>query len=150
MAGNFRINTMMDLTQAKRDARDMKKAKINALKEAVLSTPTENPITSPTTTTNESVGLSKTCEGTNICNRWLELYTEQDGPVSLPEIQQAKLCAMFPIIYCINNKDITDDSPNQNGRGSPIRFGDPQTKTGIPEYSYQNGDPQSEMGIHVK
>jgi hypothetical protein len=107
------INTMMDLTQAKRDARDMKKAKIDALKEAVLSTPTtENPITPPTTTTNESARRSKTCEGTNVSNRWLELYKERDGPdrpVSLPEIQQAKLRTMFPIIYCINNKDITDD-----------------------------------------
>jgi hypothetical protein len=42
----------------------------------------------------------------------MELYNERDGPdrpVSFPEIQQAKLRAMFPIIYNINNKDITDD-----------------------------------------
>jgi hypothetical protein len=43
----------------------------------------------------------------------MELYNKQDGPdrpVSLPEIQQAKLRVMFPIIYNnINNKDITDD-----------------------------------------
>jgi hypothetical protein len=42
----------------------------------------------------------------------LELYEKQDGPdqpVSLPKIQKAKLCAMFLIVYNINNKDITDD-----------------------------------------
>ena len=82
------INTsMMDLSQAKRDARDVKKAKINALKEAVFSKPADNPI-SPNTPPNDSAGRSKSAEGTNISNRWLELYKEQDGPnrpVSLPE-----------------------------------------------------------------
>jgi hypothetical protein len=81
------INTsMMDLTQAKRDARDMKKAKTDALKEAVLSKPAENPI-SPPTPPNDSAGQSKSAEGTNISNCWLELYKERDGPdrpVSLP------------------------------------------------------------------
>jgi hypothetical protein len=113
------INTsMMDQrTQAMRGARDMKKAKIDALKVAVLSRPAENPISPtttlpPTTPPNDSAGQSKSAEGTNISNRWMELYNERDGPdrpVSLPEIQQAKLRAMFPIIYNTNNKDITDD-----------------------------------------
>ena len=83
------INTsMMDLTQAKRDARDVKKAKTDALKEAVLSKPAKNPI-SPPTPPNDSAGWSKSAEGTNISNRWLELYKEQDRPdrpVSLLEI----------------------------------------------------------------
>jgi hypothetical protein len=60
----------------------------------------------------EMVGIYVDGEDTNISNRWLELYKERDGPdrpVSLPEIQKAKRRAMFPIIYCINNKDITDD-----------------------------------------
>jgi hypothetical protein len=35
---------MMDLTQAKRDARGVNKAKINALKDAVLLKPAESPI----------------------------------------------------------------------------------------------------------
>ncbi len=95
----------------------MKKAKINALKVAVLSRPAENPISPtttlpPTTPPNDSAGQSKSAEGTNIFNRWMELYNEQDGPdrpVSLSEIQQAKLRAMFPIIYNTNNKDITDN-----------------------------------------
>jgi hypothetical protein len=98
--------SMMDLTQAKRDARDVKKAKINALKEAVFSQPTENHISPPTTPPNNSEVLSKSDEGTYISNRWLELYKEQDGPdrpVSLPEIQKSKLRTMFPIIYNTNN-----------------------------------------------
>ena len=68
--------SMMDLTQdqAKRDARDMKKAKSDALKEAVLSKTTENPISPPTTPPNDSVGRLKSAEGTNINNHWLELY----------------------------------------------------------------------------
>ena len=106
------INTsMMDLTQAKRDARDVKNAIINVLKEAVLSKPAENPI-SPPTPPNDSAGRSKSAEGTNISNCWLELYKELDGPdrpVSLPEIQKGKRRVMFPIINNINNKDITDD-----------------------------------------
>jgi hypothetical protein len=54
--------SMMDLrTQAMRDARDMKKAKINALKVAVLSRPVENPISPPTTPPNDSAGRSKKC-----------------------------------------------------------------------------------------
>jgi len=74
-------NTSMgDLAQAKRDARDMKKAKINALKEAVLSKPTENHISPPTTPPNDSEVRSKSDEGTNISNRWLELYKERNGP----------------------------------------------------------------------
>jgi hypothetical protein len=61
----------------------------------------------------EMVGIYVDGEDTNISNRWLELYKERDGPdrpVFLPEIKKAKLRAMFPIIYCINNKDITDDN----------------------------------------
>jgi hypothetical protein len=105
---------MMDLTQvqAKRDARDMKIAKSDALKEAVLSRSAKKPSSPPTTPPNDSAGQSKSGDGNNISNRWLELYNERDGPdrpVSLLEIQKATLRAMFPIIYCINNKDITDD-----------------------------------------
>jgi len=65
--------SMMNLTQAKRDARDMQKAKVNALKEAVLSKPTENQISPPTTPPNDSAVRSKSDEGTNISNRWLEV-----------------------------------------------------------------------------
>jgi hypothetical protein len=104
----------MDLRkQSMRDARGIKKAKSDALKEAVLSRPAENPISHPTTPPDDSAaGRSKSAEGTNISNRWLELYKERDGPerpVSLTEIKEAKIRAMFPIMYNINNKDITDD-----------------------------------------
>ena len=116
--------SVVDLrTQSMKDARGIKKARSDALKEAVLSRPAENPIvlsrpvenpiSPPTTPPNDSVaGRLKSAEGTNISNRWLELYKEQDGPerpVSLTEIKEAKLRAMFPIMHNINNKDITDD-----------------------------------------
>ena len=105
--------SMMELrTQAMRDARDMKKAKIDALNVAVLSRSAEKSSSPPTTPPNDSAGQSKSADGNNISNRWLELYFERDGPdrpVSLLEIQKATLHAMFPIIYNTNNKDITDD-----------------------------------------
>ena len=102
-----------DSNTSKRKARDVKNAKINALKEAVLPQSIEKHISPPTTPPNDSAGRSKSDEGTNISNRWLELYKERDGPdrpVSLPEIQKSNLRTMFPIIYNTNNKDITDDN----------------------------------------
>ncbi len=78
----------MDQTQAKKDARGVKKAMINALEDAVLLKPAESP-TTPPTPPNHSVGQSTSAEDTIISNRWLELYEEQDGPdqpVSFPEI----------------------------------------------------------------
>ena len=106
--------SMMDTTrQAKmRDARELIIAKRDALKEAVLSNHEENPISPPTTPNDSEQGRSKTAEGTHVSNRWLELFEERDEhdrPVSLPEIQNSNLRMMFPIIYCINNKDITVD-----------------------------------------
>ena len=65
-----------DSNTSKRDARDMKKAKINALKEAGLPKPVENHISPPTTPPDDSAGRSKSAEGTNISDRWLELYKE--------------------------------------------------------------------------
>jgi len=67
---------MMDLTQAKRNARDLKKAKINALKEAVLSKPIKNHTSPHATPPNDSEVRSKNDEGTIISNCWLELYKE--------------------------------------------------------------------------
>ncbi len=62
---------MMDLTQvqAMRDARDMKIAKTDALKEAVLSRSATKPSSPPTTPPNDSAGQSKSGDGYNISNR---------------------------------------------------------------------------------
>jgi hypothetical protein len=71
--------SMMDLTQvqqAMRDARVMKIAKSDALKEAVLSRSAKKPSSPPTTPPNDSAGRLKRAEGTNINNCWLELYKE--------------------------------------------------------------------------
>ena len=95
--------------ETKKDARGVKKGMINTLEDAVLLNSTDNH-TTPPTPPNHSVGQSKKAEGTIISNRWLELYEERDWPdqpVSLLEIQKAKLRAMFPIVYNTNNKDMT-------------------------------------------
>jgi len=104
--------SMTERTQSMRDARDMTRAKIDALNVAVLSRSAEKPSTPPTTPPNDIAGQSKSTDGKNISNRWLEVYFERDGPdrpVSLLEIQKVMLHAMFPIIYNTNNKDITDN-----------------------------------------
>jgi hypothetical protein len=94
-----------------KEIRGLKRAMTKALEDAVLSNSTDSH-TTPPAPTDHIVGQSKSSEGTIISNRWLELYEERDGPdqpVTLPEIQKAKLRAMFPIVYNTNNKDITDD-----------------------------------------
>ncbi len=42
--------------------------------------------------------------------RWLELIDEHADPVNLNEMSRARVNSVFPIIYCTNNKNITDDS----------------------------------------
>ncbi len=72
--------------ETKKDAREVKKAMINTLEDAVLLNSADSH-TTPPTPPNHSVGLSKSAEGTIFSNRWVELYEEQDGPdqpVSLP------------------------------------------------------------------
>jgi len=43
-------------------------------------------------------------------NRWLELIDERNEPVAVAEITRARVGTVLPIIYCTNNKDITDDA----------------------------------------
>ena len=43
--------------------------------------------------------------------RWMQLINERDPtqkPVTLPELKKAHIGSVFPIVRCINNKDITD------------------------------------------
>ena len=54
----------------------------------------------------ETVGID--VDG-KMTNRWLELYEKHDSPVSIQDIQKANDRSMLPIIYCTNNKDISDD-----------------------------------------
>jgi hypothetical protein len=55
------------------------------------------------------VGGLKSTDGEPIYNRWLELYDKRDQPVNLDVLKRARLNTAFPIIYCINKKDITND-----------------------------------------
>ncbi len=43
-------------------------------------------------------------------NHWLELIDEHNEPVNLNEIKRARVDKVFRIIYCTNNKDISDDA----------------------------------------
>jgi hypothetical protein len=94
-----------------KDARDAVRAKRDALMGAVLLTTTAN-TTAPlptTPTTETSPGGLKSTDG--VYNRWLEIYDERASVVvELEDIQRARVRALFPIMYCINNKDITKDS----------------------------------------
>ena len=108
----------MDLRkQSMRDARGIKQAKSDALKEAFLSSPVENPISHPTTPPNDSAaGRSKSAESTNISNRWLELYKERDGPerpAKLTEREAARYVSSVGgqgIVSCNCRSDCTKQS----------------------------------------
>jgi hypothetical protein len=39
---------------------------------------------------------------------WMELINNREDPVTMEALIQAKLKTLFPIIQCINNKDITN------------------------------------------
>ena len=85
-----------------KDGRDVIRAKRDAMMEAVIPSTAQNNTTVPS-----CGGLKNTDE---VYNRWLELIDERDGVVELEEIKRARVKAVFPIIYCINNKDITDNA----------------------------------------
>jgi hypothetical protein len=42
--------------------------------------------------------------------RWMQLISERDPqkPVTLPELKKPWIGSVFPIVRCINNKDITE------------------------------------------
>ncbi len=63
----------------------------------------------PIDLTSPSGGKS-TGDYTQLYIRCLELIDERDNPVELEEMLHARVNAVFPIIYCTNNKDIFDDS----------------------------------------
>ena len=65
----------------------------------------ENTATSPTTKTK-----SKTCDINVYSVIWMQLIAERDPqkPVDLSELKSARIRSVFPIVRCINNKDITD------------------------------------------
>jgi hypothetical protein len=95
-------------TETTKDTRNVIRAKRDALMEAVLLPTATKNTTLPITIKDTSSGGLK---GSDVVyNRWLELIDEHEGVVELEELKQARISAVFPIIYCINNKDITDDA----------------------------------------
>jgi len=97
----------------KRASRDIVRAKRDAMKDAVLPEPTTNRNIRDTTP-NDSVVPMKSAADEEVSNRWLELYEEREGAVTIEEISRARpggpMGKQFPIIRCFNNKDITDDA----------------------------------------
>jgi hypothetical protein len=41
---------------------------------------------------------------------WLELIDQQNDPVKLDKMLHSRVNSVFPIIYCVNSKDISDNS----------------------------------------
>jgi hypothetical protein len=50
----------------------------------------------------------KTVGDVESSTRWMELINNHEDLVTMEELIQAKLKTLFPIIQCINNKDITN------------------------------------------
>jgi hypothetical protein len=88
----------------------MRGAKNIALANAVLLSETRAvlPKNPPANITSPSKGKGKTTGDTPPYINWIDLIDRQEGPVELKHISSAKLNYVFPIIYCINNKDILD------------------------------------------
>ncbi len=42
--------------------------------------------------------------------RWLELIDQQDDPVEHDKMLHSRVNSVFPIIYCVNSKDLSNDS----------------------------------------
>ncbi len=62
----------------------------------------------PTPTKGKGVPL-KTSGDDPTYNHWIDLIGEHAGPITLTEVTRAQENAIFPIIYCINNKDVSND-----------------------------------------
>jgi hypothetical protein len=90
----------------------MRGAKNIALANAVLLTETRVvPVNPPVNITRPSKGTGKTTGDDTppyVC--WLDLIDQQQHPVQLQHMSSAKLNSVSPIIYCFNNKDISDNS----------------------------------------
>ncbi len=95
---------------------EIHRAKRTALQKTVISEPT---LMSPSaqfrmSPSTMSPSLVETPPGwktvgdveTSTC--WMELINNHEDPVTMKELIQANLKTMFPIIQCINNKNITN------------------------------------------
>jgi len=87
------------------ESRKIKRLKTSALGTAVIGNTMENTATSRTTTTK-----SKTCDIDANSVIWMQLIAERDPqkPVDLSELKSARIHSVFPIVRCINNKDINN------------------------------------------
>jgi len=76
-----------------------------ALGTAIIGNSMENTATSPTTKTK-----SKTCDIDVNSVIWMQLIAERDPqkPVDLIKLKSARIRSVFPIVRCVNNKDIND------------------------------------------
>ena len=100
------IETHSKTYSVSQDSRKAKRLKTSALGNAVIG----NNIEDSGTTIPAKTKKSKACDDdiSSIC--WMQLLAERDPqePVDLKELKSARIGSVFPIIRCINNKDITN------------------------------------------
>ena len=86
-----------------------RRLKTSALGTAIIGNSMENSgaLDISTPSTNKTKG--KTCNIDLISVIWMQLIAERDllKPVDLSELKNARIRSVFPIVRCINNKDIT-------------------------------------------
>ena len=121
--GTTDVNTTPDTTGATSSSRrpssynasqfkrQTKRLKSSALGNAVVGNRKEKAGAPDDITPAKKGTTGKSCDMdlSSVC--WMQLINERDPtqkPVTLPELKKARIGSVFPIVRCINNKDITD------------------------------------------
>jgi len=100
------IETRSKTYSVSQDSRKAKRLKTSALGNAVIG----NNIEDSGTTIPAKTKKGKAYDDDISSIRWMQLLAERDPqePVDLKELKSARIGSVFPIIRCINNKDITN------------------------------------------
>jgi hypothetical protein len=102
------VETRSRTYSSSQDRRNNKRLKTSALGTAIIGNRMENSGALDLTT---SPTKGKTCDIDVTKVIWMQLIAERDPlkpPVDLSELKSARIRSVFPIVRCINNKDITN------------------------------------------
>ena len=96
------IETHSKTYSVSQDSRKAKRLKTSALGNAVIPAETKKG--------KACDDVISACDNDIYSIRWMQLLAEHDPqePVDLKELKSARIGSVFPIICCINNKDITN------------------------------------------